>query len=91
MIPPILRTFRIGPLQISECSEPDVVEICIPDGDCKLTEAQWRQLGSLTAEYAAYSADFVRFAKLAQAELALTVTPDPDEDLDPRYTGFEQI
>jgi hypothetical protein len=88
---PILRTFRIGPLEVSECPEPDAVELCIPDGSCRLTSAQWRQLASITAGYAQYHTDYVRFVEDEQAQLALTVTPDPDEHLDPRYTGFEQL
>jgi len=59
---PILRTFQLGPMQISETDEPGIVEIFVPDGACRLTKEQWQQqLRALTRDYAYHDSDFVRF------------------------------
>ena len=77
MTTPILRTFRIGDLQVSECPEPGVVELLIPDGTCRMTREQWQQLGDLTADFCTYNTDFVRFVEPpAQAELPLSAPGD---------------
>jgi len=74
MTPILLRTFRIGDLQVSECAEPDSVEISLPDGACRLTEAQWQKLHEISTSFRQYG-DFVNFQALPkQAELPLDLT-----------------
>jgi len=69
--PILLRTFRIGDLQVSECAEPDSVEISLPDGTCRLTEAQWQKLHEISTSFRQYG-DFVNFQPVPkQVELPL--------------------
>ena len=71
--PLILRTFRIGDFQVSELPEPGLVELTIPDGTCRLTQAQWKQVHQISASYQSYGAGFVRFQEPTQATLPLDV------------------
>ena len=70
--PIVLRTFRIGELQISETDKPGIVELTVPDGSCDLTKEQWDALHQISSSYRQYGSDYVRFVpEPKQEELEL--------------------